>query len=173
MTRPPFQSRVRQPGDSPGFMLWKVSNAWQRAIRAVLAPLELTHAQFVLLATATWYGAQREGALTQAQLAELAGVDSMTTSQVVRALEEAGLMQRAVHATDTRARSVSVTRAGNELVRRAVVAVEEADAIFFAPIGTGASAEFLGAMHRLLEPREKAEPAEAAPVRRARRKGRR
>ena len=84
-------------------------------------------------------------------------------------------MQRAVHATDTRARSVTVTRPGHELVRRAIVAVEEADAIFFAPLGkAGASAEFLAAMHRLLEPREAEGAApEAAPVRRPRRKVRR
>ena len=55
--RPPLPSRVG-PGDSPGFLLWKVSNAWQRQIRAALQPFSLTHSQFVVLATATWFGAE-------------------------------------------------------------------------------------------------------------------
>jgi MarR family transcriptional regulator, organic hydroperoxide resistance regulator len=178
LKRPPFTSRVRQPSDSPGFLLWKVSNAWQRAIRAALAPFGLTHGQFVLLTTATWYGAERESPLTQAQLAELASVDIMTTSQVVRALEKARLLRRAVLASDTRARAITVTPAGVELVGRAVVAVETADAAFFEPLGARAPA-FLGAMQRLMAtsvspdstaaaPRPATAPAPAARQRRGR-----
>jgi len=32
-----------------GFMLWQVTNGWQRAIRAALAPTGLTYVQIVLL----------------------------------------------------------------------------------------------------------------------------
>jgi len=37
------------PAGSPGFLLWHVTLQWQRAITAVLQPLDLTHVQFVLL----------------------------------------------------------------------------------------------------------------------------
>src|SRR5207245_2522155 len=88
----PLPTRLPGPASSPGFLLWKVSNAWQRRQRAALEPFGLTHSQFVLLATATWFGASET--LTQARLAELSGVDPMTTSQIVRALEEASLLER-------------------------------------------------------------------------------
>jgi hypothetical protein len=42
------------PEDSPGFLLWHVTLRWQREIAAALAPLGLTHVQFVLLAAAWW-----------------------------------------------------------------------------------------------------------------------
>ena len=42
------------PDDSPGFLLWHVTLRWQRDIAAALAPMGLTHVQFVLLATCWW-----------------------------------------------------------------------------------------------------------------------
>ncbi len=129
---PPLPSRLEGPGESPGFLLWKVSNAWQRRQRAALQPFGLTHSQFVLLATATWFGAKET--LTQARLAEVSGVDPMTTSQVLRALEAARLVERRDHPMDPRARAIVVTKAGREKAAQALVAVEDVDAAFFAPV---------------------------------------
>jgi hypothetical protein len=50
----------RSPADSPGFLLWRATLRWQRGIAAVLAPLGLTHVQFVLLACTSWLNAQGE-----------------------------------------------------------------------------------------------------------------
>ncbi|HWO12275.1 MAG TPA: MarR family transcriptional regulator [Polyangiaceae bacterium] len=108
-------------------------HAWQRRQRAALKPLGLTHSQFVLLATATWFGATEK--LTQARLAELAGIDVMTTSQVVRTLEGSALMERCEHPDDPRAKSIRVTARGRELAQQAVVVVEQTDAAFFEPLG--------------------------------------
>lgn len=132
-TKKPLPTRLAGPAESPGFLLWKVSNAWQRRQRAALQPLGLTHSQFVLLATATWFGASET--LTQARLAELAGVDVMTTSQVVRALEAAALMERREHPEDPRAKSIRVTARGREQAQKAIVVVEKTDADFFATLG--------------------------------------
>jgi DNA-binding MarR family transcriptional regulator len=120
------------PGESPGFLLWKISNAWQRRQRAALQPFGLTHSQFVILATATWFGA--EEVLTQTRLSELSGVDPMTTSQLVRALEEAGLVERREHPNDPRAKAIAVTRAGREKAAAAIVVVEDTDEQFFASV---------------------------------------
>jgi len=129
----PLPTRLAGPGQSPGFLLWKVSNAWQRRQRAALQGFELTHSQFVLLAAATWFGA--EETLTQARLAQLTGVDPMTTSQVVRTLEAARLLERRRHPADPRAKAIFVTEAGRAKARKAIVAVEDTDAAFFAPLG--------------------------------------
>ncbi|MEW6641079.1 MAG: MarR family transcriptional regulator [Pseudomonadota bacterium] len=140
MTRkaaPPLPSKVSGPAESPGFLLWKISNAWQRRQRQALQPYGLTHSQFVVLATATWFGASEP--LTQARIAQLTGIDPMTTSQVLRALEAAGLIERSDDPTDPRAKAIAVTRAGRELARKAVVVVEDCDAAFFAPVAGDAA----------------------------------
>lgn len=116
-------------------LLWRVTNRWQAAQRAALKPFDLTHVQFVLLASLTWL--DDEGAVTQKQLARHAATDPMMTSQVLRALEGRGLIHRDRHPTDARARALSVTVAGAALANRAIVAVEGCDADFFAPLGPG------------------------------------
>jgi MarR family transcriptional regulator, organic hydroperoxide resistance regulator len=128
----PLPTRVSGPAESPGFLLWKISNAWQRRQRMALQPYGLTHSQFVVLATATWFGA--EEILTQARISQLSGIDPMTTSQVLRALEAASLIQRVDHPKDPRAKAITVTRAGRDLARKAIVVVEDTDAAFFKPL---------------------------------------
>jgi DNA-binding MarR family transcriptional regulator len=118
------------PGASPGFLLWHLTLAWQRAITAALAPMGLTHVQFVLLAS-TWWLTEQGDPPNQLELARQAGTEVRMTSEVVRKLEAKGLLNRDVDAADTRARRLKPTAAGAELARRAIVAVEDVDAQFF------------------------------------------
>jgi DNA-binding MarR family transcriptional regulator len=131
----PLQFDFATPEDSPGFLLWRVTNAWQRATRAALEPYGLTHAQFVILAVLGWMN-RTPDPVTQSQLASRAGTDVMMTSQIVRALEERGLIERRVNPSDTRARWLRATDTGLELVARAVKVVEANDAAFFAVLET-------------------------------------
>jgi len=118
------------PEESPGFLLWHVTLRWQREIAAALAPLGLTHVQFVLLA-ATWWLNSRGEDPNQLTVATQAGTDVKMTSEVLRRLEAKGLIVRTVDAADTRARKIRVTERGGELAATAVAAVEGADAAFF------------------------------------------
>lgn len=120
--------------DSPGFLLWQVSSMWQRQINAGLKQFGLTHAQFVLLASLTWL-ASEEQPLTQVDLASHAKMDVMMTSNVLRTLEEKGLVARNPHPTDTRAKSLAVTGKGRELAEKAVQVVEKIDSEFFSTLG--------------------------------------
>jgi MarR family transcriptional regulator, organic hydroperoxide resistance regulator len=120
--------------ESPGFMLWRVSSLWQRRIKAALEPFDLTHTQFVLLAGLSWLGRQVSN-ITQVQLAEHLGMDVMMTSQVLRTLETKGLIERPPHPTDSRAKALTLTKAGRGLTARAVPVVEAADLEFFARLG--------------------------------------
>ena len=142
-------SRFEQANESPGFLLWQVTNLWQHHIRRALAPLGLTHVQFVLLASIAWLE-KTEMLVSQVTLARHARTDIMMTSQVVRTLEEKGLLTRTIHPTDTRAKVVSLTVEGREVAQRAVAVVEEADEQFFRELGEQAST-FLSLMHRLIE----------------------
>ena len=129
---------------SPGLQLWRVTNAWQAVMRAALAPHGLTHVQFVLLASLAWL--DQDGPLTQRALADHAGTDPMMASQVLRALEAKGLVERRPHPDDSRARALRVTTAGSALANRANADVEAADATFFGILGDGVRpfAEALG-----------------------------
>jgi DNA-binding MarR family transcriptional regulator len=120
-----------EPGESPGFLLWHVTLQWQRGIAAALAPLDLTHVQFVLLASTWWLNEHGEEP-SQIALAQHAGTDVKMTSQVVRSLERKSLLERQVDPTDTRARRLRVTERGGALAPRAIAEVERVDAAFFA-----------------------------------------
>ena len=135
--------------ESPGLALWRVTNAWQRRIRAALAPHDLTHVQFVLLASLTWM--DRSQPVTQRDLAEFAGTDVMMTSQVIRALEAKGHITRNPHPTDGRAVTLAPTPAGMALANRANADVEAADRAYFdalAPVDRASFTRQLRALDR-------------------------
>lgn len=127
-------TRFSGPEESPGFLLWRVTLAWQRAMRAALAPHDLTHVQFVLLAS-LWWLETHSGAPSQQRLAQQAGTDPMMTSQVLRKLADRGLLDREVDPDDSRARLLRLTDSGRALVRVALADVEAADAGYFAALG--------------------------------------
>ncbi|MEW2287389.1 MarR family winged helix-turn-helix transcriptional regulator [Streptomyces sp. NPDC047841] len=131
------------PGDSPGFLLWHATLRWQRDIAAALAPLDLTHVQFVLLACTWWLNTQGEHP-NQLALARQAGTDVKMTSQVLRILERKGLIEREVDPADTRAKRLRVTDTGADLAPRAMAAVERADARFFQPVPLDDAVALLG-----------------------------
>jgi DNA-binding MarR family transcriptional regulator len=144
-----MRSTFDRPEESAGFLLWQTSMLWQRRVRAALEPLDLTHAQFVLLASATWL--ERRGApATQVEIATHAKADVMMTSQVLRTLEGRGLVSRQPSAVDSRAKDVVVTASGRALVGRAIKVVEAVDEAFFEPLGTNRGG-VLVAMRSLIE----------------------
>jgi DNA-binding MarR family transcriptional regulator len=128
---PRLRTRFDDADRSPGFLLWRVTNRWQVVIRRTLQPYDLTHVQFVLLATLAWLPTSP---VTQRTLADYAHTDPMMTSQVIRALEARALVRRELHPDDARARAVSITPKGVRLVNRANTAVEAADEQFFGPL---------------------------------------
>ena len=117
-----------------GFMLWQITNGWQRAVRAALAPTGLTYVQLVLLA-----GLQERIAagdkVSQAGLAQSLGADVMMTSQVLRTLESGGLVRRDRDPRDTRARTLALTEAGAAKLKTALPMLEAVDTDFFSVLG--------------------------------------
>ncbi|PXX69068.1 MarR family transcriptional regulator [Nocardia tenerifensis] len=145
-----LRTEFTQADESPGLLLWQVTNRWQAAQRAALAPFDLTHVQFVLLASLT-YLAVGDDPVMQRDLAAQAVTDPMMTSQVLRALEQKGLVERRDHPSDRRAKSLVPTEAGRALANRAVAVVEACDREFFGPLGarTGQFATDLRRLRRL------------------------
>ncbi|CAN7745465.1 MarR family transcriptional regulator [Paenibacillus sp. LjRoot153] len=142
-----MSSKYNDAEESPGFMLWQVTNVWQKAIRKALDPFELTHPQFVLLFSCKWLNEKNDHTgITQVQLAQHAQMDVNVTSQVLRILEKKGYIERKPHPTDSRANVISVTKSGDEIASHAVQAVEEEDRAFFSDLG-----DDIGHLNRLLK----------------------
>lgn len=120
--------------DSSGFLLWQVTNLWQREIKKALEKYELTHAQFVLMASIHWLTLQNQS-VTQILLSAHTKIDPMTTSTVLRTLQAKGLLQRQEHSIDTRAKTVVLTEEGKKIIKQAVKAVEKFDEEFFSTLG--------------------------------------
>lgn len=117
--------------DSPGFLLWQLTNEWQRKQRQALAKLGLTHAQFVVLACLLWLSTHTTDPITQNQIATFANIDKMMVSDLIKILIRKKLLIRSSHNTDNRAYDLSLTPSGRKLILKAVPVVEKIDAEFF------------------------------------------
>lgn len=118
------------PDQSIGFSLWQTFMIWNRKINNALAAIELTHTQFVLLAGLGWLLKDKEP-VSQIRLAEEARTDPMMTSQVLRTLEKKGLITRAPHPDDSRAKEIKLTNYGTEMLSHALTAVQKIDEDYF------------------------------------------
>lgn len=139
---------VDKPEDSSGFLLWQVTNLWQREIKKALEKFDLTHSQFVLMASIHWLSIHQQE-VTQVILSQHTKIDPMTTSTVLRTLQKRGLLERQAHQHDTRAKTVGLTTSGKNTIRQAVKIVEDFDKRFFSKLGNQAGA-FNGQLIRLL-----------------------
>ena len=122
--------KFETPGESAGFLLWKTTNLWQREIRKTLKKFDLTHTQFVILASSYWLTNKKDN-VTQVEIAEFIDIDKMLTSNVIRKLIEKGLLNRKEHKTDTRAKVIMLTDKGVDILKKSITEVEKFDVIFF------------------------------------------
>ena len=119
------------PLASPGYHLWQAALRWKSAVKTSLEKHDLTPTQFFVLGAAGWLTKSSPQPPKQKDVAEMAGLDLMTTSQVVRALEKAGLLARHDDPHDSRTWRVSPTEHGRRVLKDAAAAVRGADAAFF------------------------------------------
>jgi MarR family transcriptional regulator, organic hydroperoxide resistance regulator len=125
---------IEKAEESSGFLLWQVTNLWQREIKKALEEFGLTHSQYVLLASIHWLTLHNKE-VTQVVLSSHTKIDPMTTSTVLRTLQQKGFLQRKEHLTDTRAKTVELTEEGVKIIKMAVVVVEKFDKEFFSLLG--------------------------------------
>lgn len=139
--------KYKTPSESTGFLLWKVNNLWQREIKKSLKKFNLTHTQFVVLASTVWLSKNNSN-VTQVEIANQIEINKMMTSNVLRTLEKNGLLKRKEHKTDTRAKIIKPTKNGIDILQKAIKEVEEFDSRFFGKINN--IAEFNNELNKLL-----------------------
>lgn len=117
------------PKQSPGFLLWHISTSWRSSIEHILKTFNLTHPQFVVLATTGWLTRNGDH-ITQIAIGKMAGLDPNTNSQIIKGLEQKDLIKRNP-SSDGRAKNVSLTPKGSQILSNALPAVEQTDGNFF------------------------------------------
>ena len=113
----------------------RVYNKWHSIIKKELKKMNLTHPQFVVLASLA-YLSQNDNEITQIMISKLAGIDVMTISQILSLLEKNDFVKRKEHSKDTRAKAVILNKKGEEVLQKAVPLVEQIDEIFFKKLDT-------------------------------------
>jgi DNA-binding MarR family transcriptional regulator len=130
-----IEFKFKSPNESPGYLLGQLTLLWQRKLKKVLDPLDLTQTQFVLLAALGWLSRENDN-VTQVDIANQGNADRMMVSKVLRTLEGKKFISRQEHQTDTRAKVIKLTDEGAEVLQKALSAVENADIEFFSVIGS-------------------------------------
>ncbi|WP_455037137.1 MarR family winged helix-turn-helix transcriptional regulator [Leptotrichia massiliensis] len=126
-----FTSKYKDNSEkSTGLLFMRVYNKWHSIIKKELKKMNLTHPQFVVLASLA-YLSQNDNEITQIMISKLAGIDVMTISQILSLLEKNDFVKRKEHSKDTRAKAVILSKKGEEVLQKAVPLVEQIDEIFF------------------------------------------
>jgi DNA-binding MarR family transcriptional regulator len=135
------------PKESPGYLLWRVSTYWRSAIEESLKPFNLTHPQFVVLATTAWL--TRKGDLVnQIDISKATSLDPNTTSQILRGLEQKNLIKR-TRSVNERNKNPQLTKIGSTVLEKALPAVEQADHNFFAMLTDKELTQFIQLFQKL------------------------
>lgn len=133
---------------TPGHLVWRLSMKWRAAVDRALAPLGLTHAQYVFLSSLS--GLDRSGAIpSQRELADHTGLEALYVSKLARSLDAEGLVERTRDPADTRTIRLRLTDRGREVVGPAIATVAELLDRLLAPLG-GRDGERTAALSREL-----------------------
>ena len=123
-----FISKYKDDSEkSTGLLFMRVYNKWHLMIKKELKRINLTHPQFVVLASLA-YLSQNENEVTQVMISKLSEIDVMTVSQILSLLEK--------HSRDTRAKVVMLKKKGEEILKTAVPLVEKIDELFFGKLNS-------------------------------------
>ncbi len=123
---------VKMPEDTIGFLLWRVAHRHQREVDRVLSGLGLTHLQFVVLVQTAWHSRNGE-VITQAGLARTSHIHPMQLSNILKALEEKGLVVRDRCPDNARIKRIFLSDKAVALLGEALPRVTALQTDFFGP----------------------------------------
>ena len=123
---------LKGPDDSLGFLLWRVTHAWQRFVDDRLEVCGLTHLQFALMIALGWL-TRHDEPTTQSALIAFVDMHPMQVSQVLSTLERKGQIFRDRSPAIGRTKQIALTASRAAALRQALPLVEEAHATFFGP----------------------------------------
>lgn len=114
----------KDPYEDLGFLFWQIMKAWQRAKHRLLDEFSLTPSQMEVLSAIYHLQTEQEEEVSQIAISNLTNIDPMTTSAVIKKLENKKLINRKASTLDTRVRIVNLTDEGQDLLIRAIKKVK-------------------------------------------------
>lgn len=147
--KPALPFGFERPEHSPGFLLWQTTMVWQRLIAKALSSYDISHAQFVIMATLLWFEAHKYDT-TQVLIVTWTKLDPMTVSKSLKKLGLLEYVHRTEHESDTRAKRVSLTTKGKALVKKLVPIIEKIDAEFFGAVSHQAQHNLISILAKLV-----------------------
>lgn len=143
-----------------GWLLSRANHALATELTAALADLGISPRGYCVLAAAL------PGERTQSEIAEAVGLDKTTMVVTVDELEAAGLAERRPSSTDRRARVITVTRDGADIVVEAGKVKDRVQADVLAGLSVQERKVLIDALERLVGDRLSEAVACSPPVRR-------
>lgn len=144
--------------DKPGHLIRRCHQISLGLFLERCAEFDLTPVQYALLKAA-----EAEPGAEQITLAGLAAIDRSNAARLAAALEARGLLRRDPDPADRRARRLSLTPAGQALLRRAEAAVRRVQEELLAPLPPAERRAFVAALRTIAEAHNE---ASRAPLRR-------
>jgi DNA-binding MarR family transcriptional regulator len=129
----------------PGFLLRRAHQISVSIFESACSDIAVTPAQFSVLVVLA-----ADSRLDQSSVARAIGLDKVTVSLLLRALEARGLVQRQVLADNRRKRALSLTAQGRELLRLSRAPTEAAYEALMAPFDRDQQAMFMSLLAQLV-----------------------
>lgn len=133
----------------PGPLLWHASKLWQHKLNLALKPLRLSSTNAVILSNLLHLTLEKKAA-NQVVLARLSGVDPMTTSTAIRALERKGYIDRVTDRTDKRAMQLQLTSLGEQAAHKALEVIAHTHVQFFSPLEQDERQAFIASLQKII-----------------------
>ena len=120
----------KNPEDSVGLFFIKAYNKWHRLIKKELEKLNITHPQYVVLASLNYLLSVNDE-VKQVDISKHADIDVVTLSEMLKLLEKKKLINREYSKTDSRSKIVTITKNGLDTTATATSIVEKIDREYF------------------------------------------
>lgn len=130
----------------PGFLIRRLNQIHIALFFECCKDFAITPVQYGLLTTLS-----EQPNLDQTSLCAEVGVDRTTMADVLRRLEERGLVKREPSATDGRVKIANITAEGRETMKEMYASMREAQVRFLSPLGPREQATFIAMMMKLVE----------------------
>ena len=129
----------------PGFLIRRAHQIAVAAFLAETGELGITNRQYGIL-----FALKHQPGIDQISVARLLGLDRSTTGMVIKTLEKAGLIARAVGARDRRRASLTLTRAGERMLDRLAEPAQRAQARVLSAFTPSERGRFLALLDKFI-----------------------
>lgn len=124
-----FPTDVPSPDDFAGFLIWQLSNKWEKYVNQELKKFDINQGECFHLISILQLSKKLDE-VTQVDIAQVTGGSIMNTSKILKSLEKKQWITRQT-ASDSRAKKVTITEAGIAISIDVAKVLEEANQRFY------------------------------------------